>query len=279
MLDQPSVKNLIPSIKEHGGLLEPILVRYDTHQVIEGNSRLAAFRHLYEKERDEKWSTILCNCVDKLTPKQQDAYLGQMHLAGKTPWTAYERANIFYVRNKQGVKIEEIAERFSTSVREARTRIDTIAKMKGNRDAEKTRFSYYDVLVRANKIKNAITPEVEKFVLQEIKKDRKTEEEKEKFFTAEELRDKLPDVLAKPKEAKKFVAGTTTLDEAYQNARPSDPQQKVRAAMGKLEGIERAEVLRLEAKDVNALLLDAKKLVKSAERIRNMVEKAKEKNA
>ena len=38
---EPSVRNLKPEIKRHGGLMEPILVRLDTMEVIEGNSRLA----------------------------------------------------------------------------------------------------------------------------------------------------------------------------------------------------------------------------------------------
>ena len=44
LLEEPSVKNLIPEIKRDGGLQEAIIVRYDTMQVIEGNSRLAVYR-------------------------------------------------------------------------------------------------------------------------------------------------------------------------------------------------------------------------------------------
>ena len=47
---EPSVKNLIPEVRRHGGLMEPILVREDTREVIEGNSRLAVYRHLFAKE-------------------------------------------------------------------------------------------------------------------------------------------------------------------------------------------------------------------------------------
>ena len=44
LLQEPSVKNLIPEIRRDGGLQDPITVRHDTWQVIEGNSRLAAYR-------------------------------------------------------------------------------------------------------------------------------------------------------------------------------------------------------------------------------------------
>ena len=46
LLDEPSVKNLERDVKRHGGLMEPILVRLDTKEVIEGNSRLAVYRKL-----------------------------------------------------------------------------------------------------------------------------------------------------------------------------------------------------------------------------------------
>ncbi|MDA8031550.1 MAG: hypothetical protein MPK62_10605, partial [Alphaproteobacteria bacterium] len=250
--------------------------RYDTFEVIEGNSRLAAFRHLYQDKQEEKWSKIPCNCVDTLTPKQQYAYLGEVHLIGKTEWNKYEKANICYVQHEEeGVEAEEIAKMLSLSPQEVRTRIAIVEAMKKNRDKEKEHFSYYEVLERTRKLKH-MSPDVKRFVLKKIKE---TKQDKQDKFTALELRDKLPDVLEKPKEKKKFVAGKVTLDEAYQNARPSHPRQKIKAAMGKLESIENAEVLRLDASEVNALFVDAKRLVKSAERIRNMVEKAKEKNA
>ena len=58
-----SVKDLYTDIKKHGGLIDEILIKGDT--VLEGNSRLCAFRKLYEKaeqQNDEKemlkWSYI-----------------------------------------------------------------------------------------------------------------------------------------------------------------------------------------------------------------------------
>ena len=53
LLQEPSVKKLIPEVKRHGGLMEPILVRRDTMEVIEGNSRLAVYRQLHQK--NEGW--------------------------------------------------------------------------------------------------------------------------------------------------------------------------------------------------------------------------------
>lgn len=55
LLKEPSVKNLIPDIRRHNGLIDPIVVLVNTWEVIEGNSRLAA----YLKLKDEPNSTTL----------------------------------------------------------------------------------------------------------------------------------------------------------------------------------------------------------------------------
>ena len=53
LIQESSVKNLMKTIKEHGGLMEPLIVQGSTKDVLEGNSRLAALRTLYRKEEDE----------------------------------------------------------------------------------------------------------------------------------------------------------------------------------------------------------------------------------
>ncbi len=56
---EPSVKNLVPEIKRHGGLMERILVRLDTMQVIEGNSRLAAYRTYFPHKKYSRFPDLL----------------------------------------------------------------------------------------------------------------------------------------------------------------------------------------------------------------------------
>ena len=53
------VKELIQSIKENGGLMEPIFVHGQTFEVLEGNSRLAAYRRLSETD-PFKWAEMKC---------------------------------------------------------------------------------------------------------------------------------------------------------------------------------------------------------------------------
>ena len=92
LIQEPSVKNLIPEIRRDGGLQEPIIVRHDTRQVIEGNSRLAAYRKLKEEADNEKWTHIRCLVVSTLTDDQQTRLLGQIHLHGRTEWSPYAKA-------------------------------------------------------------------------------------------------------------------------------------------------------------------------------------------
>ena len=97
LLKEPSVKNLIPEVKRHGGLMEPILVRRDTMEVIEGNSRLAVYRQLHQKNEEGDWELIPCYIVSSLTEDQQAAFLNQIHVKGKTTWS------VMYPQNWTGV--------------------------------------------------------------------------------------------------------------------------------------------------------------------------------
>ena len=92
LLQEPSVKNLIPEIRRDEGLQDPITVRHDTWQVIEGNSRLAAYRKLAEESDGDQWTHIRCLVVTSLTDDQQTRLLGQAHLHGKTDWSPYAKA-------------------------------------------------------------------------------------------------------------------------------------------------------------------------------------------
>ncbi len=145
---EPSVRNLKPEIERHGGLMERILVRYDTKEVIEGNSRLAVYRILHEETKKEDWEFIPCNIVQKLSDEQQIAYLNQIHIKGKTKWSAYEKANFAYARRTQGFSIPKIAELFGESEATIRTRIKGVEMMRNNNDRKRSHFSYYDILVR-----------------------------------------------------------------------------------------------------------------------------------
>ena len=270
LLEEPSVKNLIPDVKRHGGLMESILIRRDTMEVIEGNSRLAVYRKLYQDKEKGEWEFIPCEIVSKLTDDQQAAFLNQIHVKGKTQWSAYEKANFAYVRKEQGWGIDKIAKLFGESEATIRTRVKIIQTMKDNKDNQQSHFSFYDVLVRKPEISNAINEDanLRDCLMQKIK-NLGTEEDSE--FTAQELRNKFPVVLKKPKVLKKYIDGEIDLDEGYQRAKISQVEERIRQAVDLLDDVERTDIRRLEPARFNAFKQDARKLSQQVKRITGMI--------
>ncbi len=266
LLEEPSVKKLMPEIKRHGGLMESILIRHDTMEVIEGNSRLAVYLKLHkEKSGDEEWESIPCNIVSNLTDRQQAAFLNQIHVKGKTQWSAYEKANFAYVRKEKGSIINEIANLFGESTQTIRTRIKSIELMKKNKDNERSHFSFYDVLVRDNDTSKAIDRGGLRRVLKDIKNLGSDEDSDD--FTAQDLRKKLPVVLKKPKVLKKYQDGKLDLDEAYQFASISHVEDKLKRAMALLMEVDKTDILALESDRLNAFKQVSRKLSRETKRI------------
>ena len=80
-----STHRLKRNIEDHGGLQHPIIVH--GNWVIEGNTRLCCFRHLYDETKDEKWRKINCQVlVQELSKKQVNLLLGNEHIVGKIEW-------------------------------------------------------------------------------------------------------------------------------------------------------------------------------------------------
>lgn len=266
---EPSVKNLIPEIKRHGGLIEPILVRTDTKEVIEGNSRLAVYRKLHLQKAKGEWELIPCNLVSGLTEEQQAAFLNQIHVKGKTSWSAYEKANFSYVRLEKGMKFLQIAKLFGESDTTIRRRCKAIEMMKENNDGVRSHFSYYEVLTSSKMKEVRENTELVKNLLHRVRKFSPEDEEgnaepiengDSSEFTAKDLRDKLPSITRKRKVLKQFLDGTIGFDEAYQRAKTSDVEGKIKKATGLLSDIEPREVQMLNGKEMKACKYAFKKL-------------------
>ena len=272
LLQEPSVKNLEPEVKRHGGLMEPILVRHDTMEVIEGNSRLAVYRHFHQKKTEGEWEYIPCEIVSRLTDDQQAAFLNQIHVKGKTSWSAYEKANFAYVRQERGWSLENIAEVFGESIGTIRTRVKVIETMKKNEDNERSHFSYYDVLVRSAEISEAMQKEgVRGFLLTKIQNFGPKDEDGD--FTAQELRKKLPVILKKPKVLTKYLEGKIDLDEGYQIAKVSQVEEKVQQAMNLLNEVSQKDMVKLDTSRFNAFKQDVRKLTREVARLNKMIER------
>ena len=270
--DESSVKNLIPDVKRHKGLIEPILVSVETMEVIEGNSRLAVYRILHEKRYSGEWDLIPCYLVTGLTSKQQEAFLSQVHIKGRTKWSAYEKANFAYVRKESGRTVEQIAKLLGEHDTTTRTRVNAIEFMKQNDDDNKNRFSYYDVLVRNKDIRQALedSSTFRERVVREIK-SLDVDSEIEPHVTAKDLRDKLPDIIRKPKVLRRYMAGEIELGEAWQRAKVSHAEERIKDARSLLEGISRMDIDTLDRNALNSLKQSVKKLARALDRVRDMV--------
>lgn len=92
VLEQPGVSDLFKTIRDNGGLIEPIYVRQDG-RVIEGNCRAASFLRLNKTNKnDKRWQAIPAFLVPNITERQVAVLQGNFHVAGKNKWRAYEKA-------------------------------------------------------------------------------------------------------------------------------------------------------------------------------------------
>lgn len=274
MQHRSSVKNLLPSIEQHGGLVEPIVVIWKTRQVLEGNSRLAAFRILHDKSpSDERWQSIPCHVIDSLSQDQQDSYLSILHQDGKTPWSPYEKTNHIYRRHKEGKSYAEIAEIMGVSRQEVKTRIEVMNLMTSNNDDNHNNYSHYDVLVRSRAIKLEIEDsdsELRAHLFEIIKK-----KDGEGKPAAQDIRDKLPVIIKNKRQYKKYLKHRD-LEQAYLDAKPSSLTDKVQRAKDKISEIGKREIDRLEQSEVNSLLHRINKLERAVKRVKDMIQKRKE---
>ena len=147
------VKTLKDSIKANGGLLEPVIVRRSV--VLEGNSRLAAYRIL-AAEDPIKWGKIKCNVLpDDTSDDVVTALLGTLHIVGRTPWSPYEQAGFIVRRLETSRKpIDAIAHELGISVGDAKRSIEVYKEMIAADDMNPTKWSYYFELLKNNHIRD-----------------------------------------------------------------------------------------------------------------------------
>lgn len=214
MLKLEHVKALRHDILDNGGLIDPIIVRNDDFVVIEGNSRLAAYRSLASGGDLQKWNTVRCRVLPAdISDADVYAMLGQYHVKGKKDWAPYEKAGFVYRRHTgQRVDITDIARELGVSSQQIKHLVDVFQFMKDNGDDNREKWSHYDEFLKSRKIKKArdeIT-DFEHKVVGLIKSG---------AVRAVDIRDQLPMICQAPKILKKFVKGGLDIGDAYADAR------------------------------------------------------------
>ncbi len=148
-----NVKALRWQIEKDGGLIEPIFVRNNV--VIEGNSRLAAYRLLFKTDV-EKWGKIKCYILpDDLSDNLAFSLIGTFHISGRAEWSPFEQAGFLYRHLQKSKKpIKEIAKDFGLKHKMAQLYVDTYEIMIAHDDNDQSHWSYYfEMLKNTNIIK------------------------------------------------------------------------------------------------------------------------------
>ena len=155
LLEMEHVKTLIQDIKRDGGLTDPVVVRAGSLEVLEGNSRLAAYRAL-GKIDPLKWGSMKC----KLLPKDIDerlifALLGQYHIKEKRIGSL-EQAGFLYRRSViHNIDVEQLAPEIGLSRQKVAHLIDTYQFMLDHNETNTARWSYYDEYLKSRTVRRA----------------------------------------------------------------------------------------------------------------------------
>ena len=206
------VKDLVHDIKSHGGLIEPLLVRDDSYDVLEGNSRLAAYRILADKD-PVTWGKVKCTVLPaSIDPSLVSALLSQLHLKGKKEWPPFEQAGHVYRRfDRDKLSHKELSVETGLPTSKIKTLVAAYRLMVERGDDEPSRWSYYLELVKSRKIAKAreAHADFDDVVLEKIGTE---------IPNAQALRDRLPVICDNSRVLKKFLTAKLTFDEAHEQA-------------------------------------------------------------
>jgi len=223
LLKLDTVKERIKDLEENKGLLDEVYVL--GNKVVEGNTRLCAFRRLHKKYPDDPgWRVIKARILQNdVTDDELFYILSIFHIKGKTEWDAYEKAAYIYkmikVLNKnpeeickqlgkQRKTVEAMLNAYEVMARRYLATIPETELVNDVRD-QLRKYSYFEAFfLQKDLVKKATeTPAfVDEFV-EWVKEDR--------FKRAQEVRE-LPKILGNKKACKTFYEADA--EEAFDGA-------------------------------------------------------------
>jgi hypothetical protein len=258
ILDRPGVPELFKSIRDNGGLHDPIFVRPDG-RIIEGNCRAASYmklRGIYPNE--SRWQTISAVFVPDISDRQVAILQGYYHVAGKNKWDAYEKiGHLHHMRTILGMDDKAIAQ--AVSMRESEVIRDLkayetmteklIPKIKDGNALEK--WSYFQELYKRKDLEEyrSKPANVDAFVSLVVTK---------KLKRGADVRN-LPKILKHPGAVK--VLKTEGIDSAMSVVGKADPTadskvfRKLKQAAKILQHLPRPELQRLRESQESRLIL------------------------
>ncbi len=198
------VKDLYQSVFQNGGLIQDPIVKEDG-LVVEGNCRTVVLRELHKKfPKDERFGSLYVQVLPSdFSEEQLVTLLGELHIAGKIEWRAYEQAEYVYKMSKQFGKSYDF---LSSHLRWPRSKIaqkiaayeETSVYLAETADPQGiNRFSHFEEFMKKKELrdKRQNDPKFMKTFRQWVVQG--------KFPDAKDVRI-FPDVLANPRAFKEF---------------------------------------------------------------------------
>lgn len=160
------VKALQQSVYQNGGLLEDPVVRVDG-TVVEGNCRTVVMRELKKKyPEDDRFAAVFVRVLPQnVTEEQIILLLGELHIAGRIGWGAFEEAEYVWKMNKTFGKTYDF---LATHLRWSRSKLaqkiaayeETKAYLERTGDPKGVnRFSHFEEFMKKKPLRNRLEQE------------------------------------------------------------------------------------------------------------------------
>lgn len=275
MISMDHVKQLRLSIEQNGGLIDPLMVvkRNDEYIVLEGNSRLAAYRLLAAKN-PVKWQKVrACILPEDITDGDIFTLLGQYHLIGRKDWSVFEQAAYLYRQKAStGIATDILAKNIGLTESKVASYLKVYSFMLEHDDLRPDRWSYYEEYLKnrgINKYRETHPQMDDTFVYQV-----KTEQIKQ----AMDVRTVLGEIAkAKDKTASKImqdiIQGNTSIYDGHERfkatGKASNGYQRIRKFHDLIDDDEFQKALLLEATTNKSVAFELKKIQKAINKLIN----------
>lgn len=156
MISSDRAKELKEKIKANNGLINPVIVRDGDFSVLEGNTRLAAYRILLKSEPDnDNWKNMKCIILpSNISNDAINILLGAYHIKGTKDWDPYEQAGHLYRwRQSSKLPVASMAKQLGLSNATVENMINVYTFMKDHDDLNKSNWSYYEEYLKNAGIK------------------------------------------------------------------------------------------------------------------------------
>lgn len=273
MTSMDHVKQLRLSIEQNGGLIDPLMVvkRSDEYIVLEGNSRLAAYRLLAAKD-PVKWQKVrVCILPEEITAGDIFTLLGQYHLVGRKDWSVFEQAAYLHrQRESTGIATDILAKNVGLTEGKVSAYLKVYSFMLGHNDLRPDRWSYYEEYLKnrgINKYRETY-PQMDDTFVEQVKT--------EQIRQAMDVRTVLGEIAkAKDKTATRImqdiIQGTTSIYDGHEKFRAtgkaSNGYQRIKKFHDLIDNEDFQKALLLEATTNRSVTFELKKIQKAIDKL------------